>query len=93
MSGEPTEEVVMDFSNKSTRWLSKMKKRDRAKFNQVSKKIKDIQRNPEIGDLKKYQLRGVRGVHVDCYVILYEWSEANRTVEVLKIVHHDDAYR
>jgi len=93
LSGEPIEDIMMDFSDKSKRWLKKMKKRDRAKFDQISRKLEDIHKDPGIGDPKKYHLRGVRGVHVDCFVILYEWSEADRTIEVLKIVHHDDAYR
>ena len=92
MSDERGDEIVMDFSVQSSRWLKKMKKRDRSKWDQVVKKLEAIQENPEIGDPKKYALKGTRGVHVDCFVILYEWSEADNTIEVLTIVHHDDAY-
>lgn len=93
MSNDPSAEVILDFSDRAKRWLRKMKKRDRAMFEQIRRKIEDIRRKPEMGSPKRYRLSGFRGVHVGPFVIVYKWDATERVVEILEISHHDHAYK
>jgi len=56
----------------------------------LGKKIKAICENPEIGEPKSHNLKGLRGEHVDPFVIIY-----GVFVDVIVFVHvdhHDKAY-
>jgi mRNA-degrading endonuclease RelE of RelBE toxin-antitoxin system len=57
---------------------------------QVLGKISDIIENPEIGVPKRHELKGLRGVHVDPFVIIYAII-ADRII-FLHFDHHDQAY-
>lgn len=54
-------------------------------------KIDQILDNPDIGDFKRYELKGVQGVHVDPFVILYR--VLGDTIELVNIDHHDKVYK
>ena len=56
----------------------------------VKKKIEKILDDPEIGVPKSHNLKGVRGVHVNPFVITYTIIEDS--VVFITINHHDKAY-
>jgi len=84
--------TALVFSRGAERVLRKLKRRDPARFEQVSRKIKDVRERPEMGSPKRYRLAGYRGVHVGSMVILYRWDAQANEVHILKISHHDHAY-
>jgi addiction module RelE/StbE family toxin len=53
--------------------------------------MEQIIENPENHDIKKGNLRGIYGVHINPYVILYRIK--GDTVEFLNVDHHDKAYK
>lgn len=57
----------------------------------LQKKMRQVVENPERSDVKKYNLKGVYGVHVNPYVILYRI--VGDVVEFLNVDHHDKIYK
>jgi mRNA-degrading endonuclease RelE of RelBE toxin-antitoxin system len=53
------------------RQFKKLTKKDAALEQRLGKKIKAICENPEIGAPKRHKLKGLRGEHVDPFVIIY----------------------
>lgn len=66
-------------------------KKDNGLKIRLKKKMEQILESPESHDVKKYDLKGVYGVHVNPYVILYRI--VGDTVEFLYVDHHDKIYR
>ena len=56
----------------------------------LRKKLDEIVQHPEHYPMKKYDLKGKRGVHVGSYVILFEI--VGNDVVFLGFKHHDYAY-
>jgi mRNA-degrading endonuclease RelE of RelBE toxin-antitoxin system len=54
-------------------------------------KISQVLNNPEIGDFRRYDLKGVQGVHVNPFVILYRVT--GNMIEFVNIDHHDKIYK
>ena len=73
------------------RKFKKLTEKDRGLKDRLINKISQILDNPEIGDFKRYDLRGVQGVHVNPFVILYRVS--GDTIDFVNIDHHDKVYR
>ena len=84
----------MTFSATTTRHFEK-KFRKLTWKNQTFKdrvfgKISEIMENPEIGVPKKNELKGLRGVHVDPFVIIYVVIDDQ--IVLLHLAHHDHVY-
>ena len=84
----------MTFSATTTRHFDK-KFRKLTRKNQTFKdrvfgKISEIMENPEIGVPKKNELKGLRGVHVDPFVIIYVVIDDQ--IVLLHLAHHDHVY-
>jgi addiction module RelE/StbE family toxin len=58
----------------------------------LRKKMEQILESPKNHDVKKYGLKGIYGVHVNPYVILYRII-GDDTVEFLHVDHHDKVYK
>ena len=71
--------------------FKKLTEKDQGLKNKFIHKIGQVLDNPEIGDFKRYDLKGVQGVHVNPFVILYRVS--GNTIEFVNIDHHDKIYR
>ena len=71
--------------------FKKLTEKDPGLKNKIVDKIIQVLDNPEIGDFKRYDLKGVQGVHVNPFVILYRVS--GNTIEFVNIDHHDKIYR
>jgi YafQ family addiction module toxin component len=70
--------------------LKKIKKKDNVLFERLTKKLKEIRQNPEHYKPLKNVLKGMRSVHLDPFVIIFE-IEGNLII-VHYVKHHDDAY-
>lgn len=58
---------------------------------QVIKKMIGIRQNPEIGEPKSHELRGLRGLHItEHFVVVYLVFE--NYVIFINLDHHDNAY-
>jgi addiction module RelE/StbE family toxin len=66
-------------------------KKDSALKVRLQKKMRQVVECPEINDVKRYTLKGVYGVHVNPYVILYR--VVGDVVEFLNVDHHDKIYK
>lgn len=56
----------------------------------LGKKIKAICKNPEIGEPKSHNLKGLRGEHVDPFVIIN--GVFGDFIVFVHVDHHDNAY-
>ena len=71
--------------------FKKLTEKDLGLKNKFIHKIGQVLDNPEIGDFKRYDLKGVQGVHVNPFVILYRVS--GNMIEFVNIDHHNKIYR
>jgi len=70
--------------------FKKLARKDAALKQRLVKKIKAVCENPEIGEPKSHNLKGLRGVHVDPFVIVY--GIFGECVIFIHLDHHDRAY-
>jgi len=84
----------MTFSYTTTRQFDKkfhkLIRKNKTLEEKVLGKISDIVENPEIGVPKSYELKGLRGVHVDPFVIIY--AIVGDRIVFLHFDHHDQVY-
>ena len=78
------------FSPDVEKALRRMKKRDRALFERVGKKIEEILERPEVYKPLRRPLQGFRRVHVGPFVLVFEVT--GDAVRFLVLDHHDKAY-
>jgi len=72
--------------------FSKLSKKDKLQFEILTKKIKAILENPEIGEPLKKNMAGQRSVHIRNFCLIYEILENDKTVKLLDYNHHDKVY-
>ncbi|MDP7116348.1 MAG: type II toxin-antitoxin system RelE/ParE family toxin [Candidatus Woesearchaeota archaeon] len=65
-------------------------KSDKVLLKRLDDKIDEILENPEHYPIKKYNLKGKRGVHVGSYVVVFEI--VGEDVVFHRFKHHDYAY-
>lgn len=70
--------------------LKKIKKKDNVLFERLTKKLKEIRNNPEHYKPLRNVLKGMRSVHLDPFVIIFDIED--NLVIVYYVKHHDDAY-
>lgn len=70
--------------------FKKLTKKDTALEQRLGKKIRAICENPEIGEPKSHNLKGLRGEHVDPFVIIY--GVFGDIIVFVHVDHHDKAY-
>ncbi len=70
--------------------LKKLKKKDKVLFERLTKKIKEIKKNPEHYKPLKNVLKGNRRAHLDPFIIIFN-IEAN-LITFHYVKHHDQAY-
>jgi mRNA-degrading endonuclease RelE of RelBE toxin-antitoxin system len=84
----------MTFSYTTTRQFDKrfhkLTWKNQALKDQIFEKISEIIENPEIVVPKRHELKGLRPVHVDPFVIIYAIIEGR--IVFLHFDHHDQVY-
>ena len=81
-----------DISEQLDRMFAKLFKRDKLQFEILSRKIKEILENPQIGKPLTANIAGQRRVHIRNFVLTYEILENERIVRLLDYDHHDNVY-
>jgi len=71
--------------------FKKLTEKDQELKKRLINKISQILDNPDIGNFKRHDLKGLRSVHVNPFVILYKFS--GDTVEFVNVDHHDKIYK
>lgn len=70
----------------------KLSKKDKASFDYILKKIKEILENPYHFKPLRAPLQNYRSVHIGHYVLIYSIDESSKTVIIERYKHHDEAY-
>ena len=72
------------------RKFKKLTKKDGLLKERVIRKLQEVANNPDIGEPKRYALRGLRSVHIDPFVVAYVIIK--ETILLINVDHHDKAY-
>ena len=83
-------EYSFQFTPFFEKQLRKFKSKDAVLFERLTKKLKEIRKNPEHYKPLRNVLAGCRGVHLDPFVIIFEIKGDLIIVHYVK--HHDEAY-
>lgn len=78
-----------DFTDECREELSWRKKKDRANYNRIMKKISEILETPDIGKPLTHDLFGKRRVHIGHFVLSYKIIEDKRIVLFDGFEHHE----
>ena len=82
----------LEISEKLDKIFSKLSKKDKLQFEILSRKIKEILENPQMGKPLTANMVGQRRVHIRSFVLTYEILENEKTVRLLDYDHHDNVY-
>lgn len=72
--------------------FTKLSKKDKLQFEILTRKIKEILENPQIGEPLRGNMAGQRSVHIRHFVLVYEFSKSEDIVRLLDYAHHDVVY-
>jgi mRNA-degrading endonuclease RelE of RelBE toxin-antitoxin system len=70
--------------------FKKLTKKDGLLKERIIRKLQEISINPDIGEPKRYALKGLWGEHLDPFVIIYAFIKD--TILLINLDHHDKAY-
>ena len=82
----------LEISENLDRIFTKLSKRDKLQFEILSRKIKEIIQNPQIGKPLTANMIGQRRVHIRNFVLTYEILENEKVIRLLDYDHHDNVY-
>jgi len=83
-------EYVLEFSAPFDKSMKKLKKKDKARFEQIQRKLLDIAQHPEHYKPLRNELAGFRRLHFGSFVLIYEIEES--IIRIISLDHHDNAY-
>ena len=81
---------IIEFSTQFEKSIKKLKKKDKALFNQIQKKIIDLIENPERYKTLGNVLAGYKRLHFGPFVVIYKIEK--NVVRIISLDHHDKAY-
>ena len=85
---------ILDVSDKVDGKLKKLEKKNPKQLEIINKKIKQIQEFPQHFKSLRYDMKGVKRVHIDkSFVLTFEIDEKNQIVRILDYDHHDNIYK
>jgi YafQ family addiction module toxin component len=74
--------------------LKKIEKKDPVMFKAARDKIEEIIKNPRHYKPLRYDMKGLRRVHLEkSFVLMFEIDEEEKMVRFLDLDHHDEIYR
>lgn len=82
----------LEISEQLDKIFAKLSKKDKLQFEILSRKIKEILENPQIGKPLTANMAGQRRVHIRNFVLTYEVLENERIIRLLDYDHHDNIY-
>ena len=81
---------IIEFCTQFEKSIKKLKKKDKALFNQIQKKLIDLVENPERYKTLGNVLAGYRRLHFGPFVVIYKIEK--NVVRIISLDHHDKAY-
>ncbi len=78
---------------KVDRIFKKLRKKDLAQFEALSKKANEILENPQQFKPLRSPMQHMRRVHVGSFVLVYDIDEARKVVTIRRYEHHDTVYK
>ena len=81
---------IIEFSIQFEKSIKKLKKKDKALFNQIQKKIIDLIQNPERYKTLGNVLAGYKRLHFGPFIVIYKIEK--NVVRIISLDHHDKAY-
>jgi addiction module RelE/StbE family toxin len=85
--------VFFRSGEKVDRTFKKLKKKDSAQFNALSRKVNEILENPQQFKPLRSLMQHMRRVHGGSFVLVYDVDEARKVVTIRRYEHHDTAYK
>jgi len=74
--------------------LKKIEKKDPVMFKAARDKIEEIIKNPRHYKPLRYDMKGLRRVHLEkSFILVFEIDEEAKMVRFLDLGHHDEIYR
>ncbi|MBI5253833.1 MAG: type II toxin-antitoxin system RelE/ParE family toxin [Euryarchaeota archaeon] len=73
--------------------LRKIKKKNFLLFQRIQKRIGEIIENPTHYKPLRYDMKNIRRVHLDPFVLIFSVNENEGLVEFLDLDHHDKIYK
>lgn len=71
--------------------FKKLTKKDGLLKERIIRKIQELIGDPNIGEPKRHELRGLRGVHLDPFILVYVIIKD--IVLLINLDHHDKVYK
>ena len=81
---------TIEFSEEFESSFKKIKKKDKALFEQIQKKLLELIENSEHFKPLRNVLAGYRRIHFGSFVLIYKID--GEVVRVISLDHHDQAY-
>ena len=81
---------LLKIKQSALKELKKLDRPDRARLIEAIDKLPD---NPHVGKLLKGDLSGLRRLRVGHFRIIYEISEREVLILILRVAHRKDSYR
>lgn len=83
-------EYILEFSHQFEKSIKKLKKKDKALFIQIQKKLIEIVQNPEHFKSLGNIFAGYRRIHFGSFVLIYKMD--GDCIRIISLDHHDKAY-
>ncbi len=88
----PSQTFSFEIKPELVKKLKKLKKRDSQLFMRIQKKIFEILEHPTHYKPLKNNMKNIRRVHFDPFVLTFAVDEKEKLVEFLDFAHHDEIY-
>lgn len=75
------------------RMMIKVAKKDRLMLERIKAKIKEIVKNPNLYKPLSNDMKKLRRVHFDPYVLIFSIDEENKIIWFEDFEHHDEVYK
>ena len=74
--------------------LKRMQKKNKKLYDAVMKSVEEIIKNPRHYKPLRYDMKGLRRVHLEkSFILIFEIDEEAKIVRFLDLGHHDEIYR
>ena len=73
--------------------FKKLRKKDPAQFEALSKKVNKILENPQQFKPLRRPMQHMRRVHVGSFVLIYDVDETRKVITLRRYQHHDSVYK
>jgi len=83
-----------EISEKLSNILKKLAKKDKSLYNRLLKKIKEIVNSWDIEHYKnlRYNMKDSKRVHIDPFVLIFQFDKENNLIKFDDFDHHDKIY-